>query len=246
MYYGDSKSTTLTAGHNEISAEHVITSSTAVTSTSTSQIVAPTPYSSNPSAWETLDASILSRDKVAKSVALSAVAPLNVHEKAADIVYGPPPGGWDAISYPADAGANLASYPAPAGGWAAVSYPSDAGAHLSTYPAPPGGWGAVSYPPNIGANPPPTTTSVQVSESSALSALTEPRTSAFSSPTNASPTLSSISFSTITLTSTSTVHITISKTSTVTASIPTSMVSLFPTISANGSTASNEIDAIDL
>lgn len=41
-----------------------------------------------------------------------------------DITYGPPPGGWENVKYPAGTGENLPSYPAPPGGWESVKYPA--------------------------------------------------------------------------------------------------------------------------
>jgi hypothetical protein len=37
-----------------------------------------------------------------------------------DITYGPPPGGWESIDYPASTGENLPYYPPPPGGWERV------------------------------------------------------------------------------------------------------------------------------
>lgn len=40
----------------------------------------------------------------------------------------------------------------PPGGWESVDYPDDAGKNLDYYPPPPGGWENVKYPPGTGAN----------------------------------------------------------------------------------------------
>lgn len=42
--------------------------------------------------------------------------------------YGPPPDGWESVTYPEGTGANLAYYPPPPGGWESVDYPDGSGA----------------------------------------------------------------------------------------------------------------------
>lgn len=260
MHYGDSHNLTLTAGHNEISVEHLITSSIPTFTTSVSQLAAPTDLPTNPAA------SIISTSQVAVSVVEPAAvtAPPGIDEKAAAISYAAPPGGWGAVSYPPDAGENLASYPAPPGGWGAVSYPPDAGAHLSSYPAPSGGWGGVSYLPDAGANPPPMTTTKASISSSAISSsgssnYRDSTTSIILSPSglnfsssslslNVSSTISSLFTSTTTATSTSTIHTTISMTTTIGTGPQTMTPSLLnsPTISTNGSADTNELNDDEL
>lgn len=65
-----------------------------------------------------------------KTTSITTFASLALAASAAPTDY-TPPGGWNSVAYPANAGSNLPSYPAPAGGWENVKYPPGTGAGAS-------------------------------------------------------------------------------------------------------------------
>lgn len=121
MYHGNSPLMKLTAGRNEISTEHLVTSLIPTSTTSVSQVGTPTLVASAGAGWQLVTASTSQTATTGNPPAITAPAAMAIHDKAAEISYAAPPGGWEAVSYPPDAGANLASYPAPPGGWDAIS-----------------------------------------------------------------------------------------------------------------------------